>query len=90
MNFPNPIFAIGLGRVFWAGPARKGKPKKGDWYVSGAIPEAYRATNDLDTEYWIIQPTHYARQTVAWERSDAIRFTPGGVPLPKSSIREGM
>lgn len=24
-------------------------PKKGDWYISGAIPEAYRAPNDLPT-----------------------------------------
>lgn len=28
-------------------------PKKGEWYISGAIPEAYRAPNDLSTEFRI-------------------------------------
>lgn len=29
------------------------KPKKGEWYLSGAIPEAYQAINDYDQEYYI-------------------------------------
>ena len=28
-------------------------PRKGEWYLSGAIPEAYRAPNDLSTPYQI-------------------------------------
>lgn len=28
-------------------------PLKGEWYLSGAIPGAYKALNDLSTEYWI-------------------------------------
>lgn len=28
-------------------------PKKGEWFLSGAIPEAYQATNDLTQEYRI-------------------------------------
>lgn len=28
-------------------------PKKGEWYLSGAIAEAYRAPNDLSSPYWI-------------------------------------
>jgi hypothetical protein len=35
----------------YAGSYRK--PKKGEWYLSGAIVEAYRAEADLDTEYLI-------------------------------------
>jgi hypothetical protein len=31
-------------------------PKKGEFYLSGAIIEAYRAPNDLTTEYWIAIP----------------------------------
>lgn len=41
-------------------------PKKGEWYISGAIPEAYKAFNDLDTPFWIAKrvivrliPSHY-------------------------------
>jgi hypothetical protein len=29
------------------------EPKKGEWYLSGAIVEAYRSPNDLSTKYWI-------------------------------------
>ena len=28
-------------------------PKKGEWFLSGSIPGAYQAPNDLSTEYWI-------------------------------------
>jgi hypothetical protein len=28
-------------------------PKKGEWFLSGAIPAAYKAPNDLSQEYWI-------------------------------------
>lgn len=28
-------------------------PKKGEWYLSGAIIEAWCASNDLQWEYWI-------------------------------------
>ena len=31
-------------------------PKKGEWYLSGAIVEAYRAPNDLGTAYHIAKP----------------------------------
>ena len=31
----------------------KRAPKKGEWYISGAIPEAYEAKNDLSTPYHI-------------------------------------
>ena len=30
-------------------------PKKGEWYLSGAIPAAYRAPNDLSTAFHIMR-----------------------------------
>lgn len=33
-------------------------PKKGEFYLSGALIQAYRAPNDLNTEYWIAKPTN--------------------------------
>jgi hypothetical protein len=42
---PNCIKAIITGE--------KRAPKKGEWYLSGAIPEGYKAHNDLDTPYHI-------------------------------------
>lgn len=28
-------------------------PRKGEWYLSGAIVQAWKAPNDLSTPYWI-------------------------------------
>jgi len=30
-------------------------PKKGEWYLSGAIPGAYQAPNDLNDSYHILR-----------------------------------
>jgi len=30
-------------------------PKKGEWYLSGAIPEAWKAKNDLSSKYFILK-----------------------------------
>lgn len=35
---------------------RFGAPRKGEYYVSGAIPQAYIAPNDLTMEYLIVEP----------------------------------
>ncbi len=35
----------------------KRPPKRGEWYLSGAIVEAYKAPNDLTSTYWIARPT---------------------------------
>lgn len=30
-------------------------PKKGEWYLSGAIPECYLAPNDLSMSFYIVK-----------------------------------
>lgn len=30
-------------------------PRKGEYYLSGAIVEAYKAKNDLTASYWIVE-----------------------------------
>lgn len=47
-------------------------PKKGEFYLSGAIIAAYRAPNDLSTSYHVVRPTHKARQTKNYVRGEAI------------------
>lgn len=42
----------------------KRPPKKGEWYLSGAIPECYRAPNDLSTPFHIIQLVRVKTHTV--------------------------
>ncbi len=50
-----PLVSLGAPardiRAKWTGEKRC--PKKGEWYLSGAIVEAYRAPNDLTTPYHI-------------------------------------
>jgi len=40
------------------------KPKKGEWFLSGAIPEAYKAPNDLSVAYYIMRPVKAKTKTV--------------------------
>ena len=35
-------------------------PLKGEWYLSGAMVQAYRARQDLTSLYYIVRPTHRA------------------------------
>lgn len=37
------------------GTASKRCPKKGEWFLSGAIPQGYKAPNDLGDEYNILR-----------------------------------
>jgi hypothetical protein len=42
-------------------------PKKGEWYLSGAIVEAYQAPNDLTDEYQIVERAARAlRRTIEY------------------------
>jgi hypothetical protein len=49
--------------AFWDGKPKR-KPKKGEWFISGAIPEAYQAPNDLNTKYYIAELKRVERKTV--------------------------
>jgi len=53
---PDDLSALGLPdktgiRAMATGEKRS--PRKGEWYLSGAIIEAYRASNDLSTQFHI-------------------------------------
>lgn len=43
-------------------------PRKGEWYISGAIPAVYRASNDLNTDYHIAHIVRVKTTTVVVER----------------------
>lgn len=49
-------------KAVFAGEKRP--PKKGEWYLSGAIIQAYRAPNDLDTPYHIARLVRTETKTV--------------------------
>lgn len=64
-----PVNFEGLGLRYYRSEGRR-KPRKGEFYLSGAIPAAYRAPADLMTEYRVVVPT---RATKAMPPS---RFAP--------------
>jgi len=55
------------GRYIMAKATREFRtPKKGEWYLSGAIVEAYHAPNDFlpKSRYWIAQLVVVQRETI--------------------------
>lgn len=48
-------------RARWTGEKRP--PRKGEWYLSGAIIEAYRAPNDLTQSFHIAKLYHVKTTT---------------------------
>jgi len=58
---PNNQTRRNCGAV-WTGEKRC--PKKGEWYLSGAVVEAYRALNNLTTEYHIAKLVAVEEKTV--------------------------
>lgn len=53
-TYPQPQAWLHRERFRWTGEVRA--PKAGEWFLSGAIIEAYRAEHDLTTTYPIAQP----------------------------------
>lgn len=50
----------------------KRAPKRGEWFISGAIPQAYLARADLSAVYHIARPTHYIDARHVEKRGAAI------------------
>lgn len=50
------------------------QPREGEFYISGAIPEAYRARADYSSAYLIVEPTHYAKRVQRFERGEPVKL----------------
>ena len=48
-------------------------PNRGEFYLSGAVIEAYRAFADLSTSYHVVKPTVQATPVKAWTRGEEIK-----------------
>lgn len=53
LRTPHPKLNVPSLRIMAVFTGEKRRPKKGEWYLSGAVVEAYRAPNDLPTEFHI-------------------------------------
>lgn len=54
MALPKVVNFEGIGPSYFKVIAKR-KPRKGEFYLSGAIPEAFLACNDLLSDYWIAE-----------------------------------
>lgn len=59
----SPIRMEGFKERVFVEPVEFRPPLKGEYYISGAIPMAYRAPNDLSIAYGVVRPTHLTLQT---------------------------
>lgn len=66
------VAANGQTRDCYWQKVRDGYPKKGEFYVSGALPMAYKARADLSTRYTIVKPTHFAERSTIWTRGSRV------------------
>jgi hypothetical protein len=60
------------GPCFWASVAFRA-PKAGEFFVSGALPTAYLAGQDLSGEYQIVKPTFKARLVQRYVKGDYVK-----------------
>lgn len=49
-----PSIGLGAKNIATVRTGEYRPPKKGEWYLSGAIPHAYKAPNDLSTPFHIL------------------------------------
>jgi hypothetical protein len=57
---PGPLYR----NEYFVCQGQKRFPKKGEYYLSGAIPQVYLAPNDLNAEYFIVIPTTPPPKTI--------------------------
>lgn len=66
-DFIKVIRFEGLGLCFYERLGFR-TPKQGEFYLSGAIVEAWQAPTDLSIAYNIVRPTHHAEPVYEYKR----------------------
>lgn len=66
-----PVPFEGLGPCYFERVAFRA-PRKGEFYLSGAIVAAYRAPADLESRYHVVRPTFKALRVSAWQKGDSL------------------
>lgn len=50
------------------------KPRKGEYYLSGAIAEVWQAPSDIqNSRFHIVKPTHYAMRVQTWAKGEEFK-----------------
>lgn len=61
----------GLGPCFYTLVGKR-PPRKGEYYLSGAIIEGYCASNDLSNPFWVVRPTFRAIPRPAYRHGERV------------------
>lgn len=77
--FRGPIEFEGVGLCFYRRGAFR-VPEAGEFYLSGAVPMAYRAPNRLGNPYRVVRPIAKARPVTRYEIGETIEI-PDNRPL---------
>lgn len=56
LNGGSGMFAITEKNKRWARVIAFRPPLEGEYYLSGAVVEAFKARNDMTSSYWIVEP----------------------------------
>lgn len=68
-----PLYFHGLGWCYFEDIAIR-EPKRGEWYLSGAILEGRKTRYDFDVgdKFGVVRPTYFARKQIVFIKSRAI------------------
>ena len=70
-SYPGDVYYVIRGKRYYVRTGEKRPPRKGEWYLSGAIPQAYQAPNDLNSAYHILSPVKRGTQKECFDGCDA-------------------
>lgn len=79
-----PLGDSAMGRRVYCERGEFRPPLAGEYYLSGAIVEVWRAPSDLSQSFRIVRPISYAKQVTAWEPGEP--FQPGYSPSVASRL----
>ena len=62
------VFEFFRGELYFYEVLGFRRPKKNEWFVSGAVPTVYQTAHDLTNEFIVVKPTDRAVRVVTYKR----------------------
>ena len=67
-KLPDVLPCGALSKMFFYDVLDYREPRKGEYFISGAIPELYKAPNDLSTKYLTVTKIYPIKAKTIYER----------------------
>jgi hypothetical protein len=82
-SYPSEYMFSGQGKdVRYIATGEFRNPRKGDWFLSGAIVQAYKAFADMTSPYWIAERDEESTAFRVGEQVTKDKFTVGSSTVP--------